>query len=104
MFTITRNEHGWIMKAEQGFIQLPSRVEKERYNHKVFGDATVIGWTQNIQYVIDELEGRVGVKRTSYDTWRWSSNDELQRFLTYFYLKYPMHQWEKLVDPDEDIQ
>ena len=104
MFTITKKSNYWVMKSDQGFIRLPARVEKERYNKKVFGDEGIIGWTQIVDYVIEELEGRVGVKRMSYDTWHWTSNDELERFLTYFYLKYPAQLWQRLLDPDEDIQ
>jgi hypothetical protein len=104
MFEISRKPKYWIMKAEQGFIRLPSGVIKERYNQKVFGDEGIIGWTQIIDDVVAELEGRVGVKRMSYDTWQWTSNDELERFLTYFYLKYPAQLWQKILDPDEDIQ
>ena len=102
MFTITKKPKYWVMKSEQGFIRLPSRVDKERYNDKVFGDEGVIGWTQIVDDVVAELEGRVGVKRTSYDTWHWTSNNELERFLTYFYLKYPAQQWQKLLDNNQD--
>ena len=104
MFTITRKPKYWVMKSEQGFIRLPSRVDKERYNDKVFGDKAIIGWTEIIDHVVKELEGRVGVKRTSYNTWRWANNDELERFLTYFYLKYPTQLWHKILEPNEDIQ
>lgn len=41
-----------------------------------------------VKIVVEELEGRIGVKRMSYDTWYWSSHNELDRFLTYYYLKY----------------
>jgi len=103
MFTITKKPKYWAMTAEQGFISLPAGVVKERYNQKVFGDDEgVIGWTQIIDYVVEELEGRVGVKRMSYDTWHWTSHSELERFLTYFYLKYPMQLWQKLLDSDKN--
>jgi hypothetical protein len=104
MFKIIKKPKYWVMKSEQGFIRLPSGVVKERYNQKVFGDEGIIGWTQIIDDVVAELEGRIGVKRTSYDTWQWTSNDELERFLTYFYLKYPIQLWHEILDPNEDIQ
>jgi hypothetical protein len=41
-----------------------------------------------VKTVTEELEGRVGVRRMSYDTWHWTNHDEMERFLTYYYLKY----------------
>ena len=41
-----------------------------------------------VRSVAEELEGRIGVRRMSYDTWHWTSQNEMERFLTYYYLKY----------------
>ena len=41
-----------------------------------------------IKTVTEELEGRIGVRRMSYDTWHWTNHNEMERFLTYYYLKY----------------
>jgi len=41
-----------------------------------------------VKTVTEELEGRMGVRRMSYDTWHWTNHNEMDRFLTYYYLKY----------------
>jgi hypothetical protein len=41
-----------------------------------------------VKTVTEELEERIGVRRMSYDTWHWTNHNEMERFLTYYYLKY----------------
>lgn len=94
------------MTVKQGFIKIPKLGPRKEVYEELYGSAatSTVGWTQIVDSLIHELDGRPGVKRMSYDTWHWTSNDELQRFLTYFYLKYPQQDWRGFLDSDEDIQ
>lgn len=104
MFEITRKKNSWVLTVKQGFIKIPKfGPNKQRYE-ELYGTAanSTVGWTQLVDNLIKELENRPGCKRMSYDTWHWTSNDELQRFLTYFYLKYPQENWRPLLDNHQD--
>lgn len=112
MFEISRKGNKWVLKSEQGFIRIPeSGPNKEKYR-LLYGDAvdTTVGWTQIVDSLIKELEGREGCHRMSYDTWHWDRKDSLDKFLTYFYLKYSKENWYPFFyndpgsDPLEDIQ
>jgi hypothetical protein len=64
-------------------------VPKYRFDFKASDNNPDFNLLNNIvKTVVEELDGRVGVKRTGHDTWMWTSNNELERFLTYYYLKY----------------
>ena len=104
MFEISKEPKYWKMVVKQGFITIPKHgPDADRYR-ELYGDAvdTTVGWTMIVDNLIKELEERPGCKRMSYDTWHWTSNDELQRFLTYFYLKYPQDKWSPLLDNSQD--
>lgn len=45
---------------------------------------------QLIKLLLIELEDWP-VHRTSYAEWQWSSQDQLEKFITYFILKYPKY-------------
>lgn len=47
-------------------------------------------WDEFIVDLANELDGRPGVKRKSYDTWWWDERkeQEAEEYITYFYLKH----------------
>ena len=53
-------------------------------------DGVGIGWSVAIADVDQDLKGRQGVKRMSYDTWHWDlrKQQEAEEYITYFYLKH----------------
>ena len=112
MFEISAKGRKWVLRCEQGFIRIPeSGPNKEKYR-ALYGDAvdTTVGWTQIVDSLIKELQSRPGCSRMSYDTWHWDDREQLDQFLTYFYLKYPQEHWRPFFyndpgsDPLEDIQ
>jgi hypothetical protein len=112
MFAISKKGSKWVLKCEQGFIRIPELGPNKQKYYELYGDAvdTTVGWTQIVDSLIKELEGRTGCSRMSYDTWYWDDKVQLDQFLTYFYLKYPRENWYPMFyndigsDPLEDIQ
>ena len=53
-------------------------------------DGVGIGWGAAIVDVDQDLKGRQGVRRMSYDTWHWDlrKQQEAEAYITYFYLKH----------------
>ena len=49
-----------------------------------------IGWDAALDACHEELEGRKGVKRMSYDMWHWDGRreQEAREYMTYFILKH----------------
>ena len=49
-----------------------------------------IGWDAALDACHEELEGRKGVKRMSYDIWHWDGRreQEAREYMTYFLLKH----------------
>jgi len=45
-------------------------------------------WNQRVDIIADELEDVPCAKRVSYDKWQWSSIYELNRYLTYCYMRF----------------
>jgi hypothetical protein len=58
-------------------------------NDKII-DGVGIGWSAAIIDVDQDLKGRQGVRRMSYDTWHWDlrKQQEAEEYITYFYLKH----------------
>ena len=58
-------------------------------NDKII-DGVSIGWGAAIIDVDQDLKGRQGVRRMSYDTWHWDlrKQQEAEEYITYFYLKH----------------
>ena len=52
--------------------------------------AWTLGWGAAIDACHDELDGRKGVKRMSYDMWHWDGRreQEAREYMTYFMLKH----------------
>ena len=64
-------------------------IPKYKFGMKMESDSQDINLLDSmVKTVVAELDGRIGVRRMSYDTWHWSSHHEMERFLTYYYLKY----------------
>jgi hypothetical protein len=53
-------------------------------------DGVDSGWGVAIADVDQDLKGRQGVRRMSYDTWHWDlrKRQEAEEYITYFYLKH----------------
>jgi hypothetical protein len=47
-------------------------------------------WDTAVKDMTEELDGRRGVRRMSYDTWHWDERRhvEAEQYITYFYLKH----------------
>jgi hypothetical protein len=47
-------------------------------------------WGAAIADIAEDLKGRQGVRRMSYDTWHWDlrKQQEAEEYITYFYLKH----------------
>jgi hypothetical protein len=67
MFEISRYQNRWLMRLKDMEYQW----SKDRTN-----------------LLAEELKQHLGVRRTSYDTWEWVNRIELERFITYWHLKY----------------
>ncbi len=80
MFRISQWKHYWVMTVPT--LMIPE------YKMDPYESPDVNLLDSIVETVIEELEGRVGVKRMSYDTWHWTNQNEMERFLTYYYLKY----------------
>lgn len=48
----------------------------------------IMEWNDRMTWIGDELDDRDHVKRISYDKWRWHSDHELNRWLTYYHLRH----------------
>ena len=80
MFRITqKSPNTWIMTVPT--LMAP--------NYKVEDEFAEINLLDSIvRTVVEELKERIGVRRMSYDTWYWTNHHEMERFITYYYLKY----------------
>ena len=80
MFRITqKSPNTWIMTVPT--LMAP--------NYKVEDEFAEINLLDSIvRTVVEELKERIGVRRMSYDTWHWTNHHEMERFITYYYLKY----------------
>jgi hypothetical protein len=49
-----------------------------------------LSWDGTVTDMANELDGRQGVRRMSYDTWHWDlrRKQEAEEYITYFYLKH----------------
>jgi len=49
-----------------------------------------LSWDVIVTDMANELDGRQGVRRMSYDTWHWDlrRQQEAEEYITYFYLKH----------------
>lgn len=64
-------------------------IPKSKFGFEESDDSLDVNLLDSIvKTVTEELEGRIGVRRMSYDTWHWTNHNEMERFLTYYYLKY----------------
>lgn len=45
-------------------------------------------WNSRIDLIADELEEVPCAKRVSYDKWEWTSNHELNRYITYYFMRF----------------
>lgn len=76
MFKIFQRRNTWVMQLDLDI------------NPSLF-DGPVFKWElAEIDRLVEDLKDRPGVRRMSYDMWYWKSNYDLERFLTYWYLKY----------------
>ena len=81
MFKISQFNQYWVMTVPN--LMIP------KYKIEADESGVDVNLIDNlIKTVTEELEGRIGVRRMSYDTWHWTNHNEMERFLTYYYLKY----------------
>jgi hypothetical protein len=81
MFKISQFNQYWVMTVPT--LMIP------KYKIEADESGVDVNLIDNlIKTVTEELEGRIGVRRMSYDTWHWTNHNEMERFLTYYYLKY----------------
>lgn len=81
MFKISQQNNHWVMTVPT--LMVP------KYKIETDESGVDVNLLDNlVKTVTEELEVRPGVRRMSYDTWHWANHDEMERFLTYYYLKY----------------
>jgi hypothetical protein len=87
MFLISKKGRKWAMTCEQGYV-----------TDKTSTLVMVKAWTQVIDEIEAELDALDGVSRMSYDTWHWTNKQDMDTWLTYFYLKFPMESFKRILD------
>lgn len=73
--TLVKENYHWIM---------------ELHSEGSVSERTVDNLMVAVDSVTEELKGRQGVKRMSYNTWHWDGRreNEAREYITYFYLKH----------------
>jgi len=73
--TLVKENYHWIM---------------ELHSEDSVAARTVDNWGAAVDSVTEELKGRQGVKRMSFNTWHWDGRreNEAREYITYFYLKH----------------
>ena len=80
MFKVTKKRNAWVM-------QIPTSATGAKA--QIWENPLMVGIFDNIlNQIVEEVKDRPGVRRTSYDTWHWTNLHELNRFITFYYLKY----------------
>ena len=48
----------------------------------------IFHWNDRMDLIANDLEDIPCAERISYDKWKWSSSDELNRYLTYYLMRF----------------
>jgi len=75
--TLEQENNHWVMRIHD--------LGAEHATHREY-----ISWDAALSSCHEELEGRKGVKRMSYDMWHWDGRreQEAREYMTYFMLKH----------------
>ena len=75
--TLEQENNHWVMRIHDLGV--------EHATYREF-----IGWDAALDACHEELKGRKGVKRMSYDMWHWDGRreQEAREYMTYFMLKH----------------
>jgi hypothetical protein len=76
MFKISKFRNTWVMQAD---LNMTTSLV----------DDSVFNWSYRaLEDLIEELQDKPDVRRMGYDMWYWKNKNELDKFITYWCLKY----------------
>lgn len=72
-----------IDKLPNGACEMNIRIE-----HPLEDLNSIIQWNDRMQLINNEINGLPYVDKKSYGKWVWNNNHELNRWLTYYHLRF----------------